>query len=238
MNLILFEPNEIETPLPRTDPRAGHILDVLRRQPGDRFDAGVVNGPKGKGILKKILPYELDIDFDLFDEPPSLLPVGLLAGMSRPQTARKILQEAASLGISEIHFAGTEKSEASYSESRLWTTGEWRGRLIAGAEQAFTTRVPSLARHDSLRTALAAIGERAAIAAIDNYEATSPLRTFRPKRLPCLLAVGAERGWSAAERDLFRASGIPLLSLGCNVLRVETACLCGLTLLLAGLELV
>lgn len=236
MNLILFDPDEIGRPLPRTDPRAGHILDVLRRKTGDDFDAGVVNGRKGKGILRQIGPTALEIDFDLFEEPPALLPIGLLAGLPRPQTARKILQEATSLGLSEIHFATTDKSEPSYAESRLWTTGEWRRRLVAGAEQAFTTRIPALSRHDSLAAALASIGAPPAIGALDNYEATAPLRTFRPDHLPCLLAVGGERGWSAGERDLFRERNIPLFSLGQNVLRTETACLCGLTLLMANME--
>jgi hypothetical protein len=31
VNLILFEPDEIAHPLRRNDPRAGHLLRVLRR---------------------------------------------------------------------------------------------------------------------------------------------------------------------------------------------------------------
>lgn len=237
MNLILFEPNEIDRPLSRDDPRAVHILSVLRRTAGDDFDAGLVNGRQGKGTLKNIGPTHVEIEFELLEDPPPLLPAGLLLGLPRPQTARKILLEIASLGVSEIHVVKTEKSEPSYAGSRLWTTPEWRRRLIAGAEQAFTTRLPDLARHESLETALDSIGDRTEVVALDNYEATSPLRAFHPARAPCILAVGAERGWGAAERDLFRQRNVPLLQLGRNVLRTETACLCGLTLLLANMEL-
>ena len=43
MNLILCEPPELTVPLPRNDPRAEHILKVLRRQIGDTFDVGLTS---------------------------------------------------------------------------------------------------------------------------------------------------------------------------------------------------
>jgi hypothetical protein len=51
VNLILFAPAETTTPLPRTDPRALHILRVLRRQRGETFDCGLINGPRGKATV-------------------------------------------------------------------------------------------------------------------------------------------------------------------------------------------
>ncbi|MBP7483295.1 MAG: RsmE family RNA methyltransferase, partial [Lacunisphaera sp.] len=50
-----------------------------------------------------------------------------------------------------------------------------------------------------------------------------------------VLALGAERGWSAAERTLLRASGFTFTHLGERVLRTETACIAALTLLKAKL---
>lgn len=236
MNLILLEKDELALPLPITDPRAIHILTTLRRRKGDSFDAGVVNGLKGKGRLLEIGEESLWIDYELNETPPPLYPVGLLAGLPRPQTARKILQECGSLGIVEIHFASTARCEPSYMESRLWTTGEYRRHLIAGAAQAFTTLIPEIGLHDSIETALKALLPRYAALALDNYEASGPMRSHPPPALPCLLIVGPERGWTKAERDLFRSHKIPILGLGRNVLRTETASLCGLTLLLAALE--
>ena len=37
MNLILLEASEISAPLPRADPRAVHLVGVLRRKAGDQF---------------------------------------------------------------------------------------------------------------------------------------------------------------------------------------------------------
>ncbi|NDC76199.1 16S rRNA (uracil(1498)-N(3))-methyltransferase, partial [bacterium] len=53
MNLVLFDAEELAAPLPLTDPRAQHLLKVLRRAAGDTFVAGLVNGPLGEGTLVK-----------------------------------------------------------------------------------------------------------------------------------------------------------------------------------------
>lgn len=238
MNLILFSEAETQTPLPLSDPRAQHLLQTLRRRVGDTFDAGILNGPRTKGTLRTITPASLVLDFEPAGQSPELHPLTLLVGLPRPQTARKILQEITSLGLEAIHFVRTDRGEPSYAASKLWTTGEHLRLLIAGAEQAFTTRIPQLQLHDSLTAALTQLLPGRETVALDNYEATGPLRSHRPTRKQCLLAVGSERGWSPAERDLFRAQQIPLLSLGANVLRTETASLCAATLLLAQLELI
>ncbi len=238
MNLILFTREETRHPLPIADPRATHLLKILRRKTGEPFDAGIVNGPRLKGVILNRTTDFLELEFTDAGMPPPLHPVALLVGLPRPQTARKILQEVTSLGVAVIHFAATEKSEPSYAASRLWSTGEFHRHLIAGAEQAFTTRIPEVHRHASLAAALDLLAANRTAIALDNYEAVGSLRDFTPPtEKPLLLALGAERGWSNPERDLLRSRGIPLVRLGENVLRTETACLCALAILLAKLGL-
>lgn len=229
MNLILFEPVEASIPLPRTDPRAGHILDVLRRKVGDSFDAGLVNGPRGKGTLAAIEAGFLRLTFMWSEVPPPLDPIALIVGLPRPQTARKILQEATALGVSRLDFVATEKGESSYRQSKLWSSGEWRRHLLDGAQQAFETRLPEVTHGQSLADVLAALPSAGARAALDNYEAGAALSQFHVIReatglaSPVVLALGSERGWSAKERDLLRANRFVLVHLGPRVLRAETA---------------
>ena len=52
MNIVLFDPAEITTPLPPQDPRAMHVKKVLRRSVGDEFDVGLIDGPRGKAQIK------------------------------------------------------------------------------------------------------------------------------------------------------------------------------------------
>lgn len=232
MNIILFRPHEVELPLPRHDPRAGHILDVLRRGPGESFDAGLINGPRGRGTLVAVENGSLLITFVWGESPPSPSPLTLLIGLPRPQTARDILRDATSLGVAALHFVRTEKGEASYARSRLWQSGEWERHVIAGAEQAFCTWLPKVTHDHSLADALAGLPADTARLALDNYEAPLALSAYGPATRPAaVLALGAERGWSAGERAALRAAGFDFVHLGPRVLRTETACVAAVTLL-------
>jgi 16S rRNA (uracil1498-N3)-methyltransferase len=236
VNLILFELDEIEEKLPISDPRARHILDVLRRGPGDCFDAGIVDGPRGATTVLSCDSTGLLLDFTwLQHEAPALESITLMVGMPRPQAAQRLLEEATALGVQAMHFFTAEKAEASYADSKLWTTHEWRRHLIAGAQQAFTTRLPSVAVARSLSDAISEAPADSCRLALDNYEAACPLRPAGVKS-PAVLAIGPERGWSSPERDHLRNAGFELVHLGERVLRVETACIAAVALVKAGLD--
>jgi 16S rRNA (uracil1498-N3)-methyltransferase len=222
LNLILFEPGEIGSPLSRADPRAVHVADVLKRKEGDLFDAGIVNGPRGKGTVVSMGPNGLVFRFDGTADPPAADPIHLLVALPRPQTARKILNEATSLGVASIRFFQSEKGEAGYASSTLWRTPEWRRHLLDGASQAFDTRLPEVFHHPRLADSIASLPAVCARIALDNYEAT---RRMAPANMASALALafGPERGWSDAERRMLRDAGFELAHLGTRVLRTETA---------------
>ncbi len=239
VNLVLFEPSEAVRPLPRGDRRAVHLVEVLRRRAGETFDAALVGGPRGKGTVVAIGPEAVELAFAWDPDPlPPLPPLALVVGLPRPQTARDILRDATTLGATALHFARTEKGEPSYATSSLWSSGEWRRHVLAGAEQAFDPRVPDVTYGHPLAAALAAAAAGAPTLrlALDNYEAETGLAdaVVAPGQ-SAVLAVGNERGWSAADRAALRAAGFMLVHLGTRVLRTETACVAGLTLLRAKL---
>lgn len=223
MNILLFQSAEIEAILPLDDPRAEHLLNVLRRQPGEEFDAGVVDGPKGKGRVEYVGQDGLLVSFSWRQEEAPLWPIDLIVGLSRPQTNRKILQEATSLGVRSMSFVTTERGESSYASSRLWTTEEWRRHLIAGAEQAFSTRLPIVRRGLSLDEACGSLALDARRVALDNYEAELRVGAAVAGAGSLALAVGSERGWTGPERECLRRHGFRLAHLGERVLRTETA---------------
>lgn len=213
------------------DPRAKHILEVLRRKEGDDFDVGIIDGPKGKAVLKEILTDGLVLTFCWGEEDPPLDPISLIVGLSRPQTNRKILQEASAIGVQRMLFAQTESAELSYTSSRLWTAGEYKRHVLAGVAQGFATRVPLVEYGMSLDTALNEVNSLAAKYALDNYEYTLPLGEIKPAyRDEIALAIGSERGWTAKERDILRDSGFVLVGIGPRVLRTETAVIAALAL--------
>jgi 16S rRNA (uracil1498-N3)-methyltransferase len=235
MNLVLFEPDEPARPLPRTDARAQHILDVLRRRPGETFDVGLVDGPLGKATLVDLSADALTLAFAWGPPPPPLPATTVLIGLPRPQTARDVLRDATTLGATQIHFVGTGRADPNYAASTLWSSGEWRRHCLAGAAQAFDTRIPEVTWSRPLPAALAALPPGGLRLALDNYEATAALQKCHPiGDTSLVLALGCERGWGAADRDQLRAAGFTLVHLGARVLRVETAVVAALAVTRAG----
>ncbi len=236
MNIVLFEPGETLLPLSRGDRRVRHVLEVLRCGVGDTFDAGLLNGPRGKATIGSIDEESIRLEFSWANEPPALDPIALIVGLPRPQTARKILEEATTFGVETMHFVGSSRGEASYARSKLWTTDEWRGHLIDGAAQAFSTRLPEVTVGQSLSDAVDDLPSAACCLALDNYEASQSLASLAV-HAPVALALGPERGWSAQERDLLRAAGFSMVHIGERVLRLETACVAAVALVKAELGL-
>lgn len=253
MNLVLLESAELSAPLPRTDPRAAHILNVLRRREGDSFDVGTVNGPRGKATLASASADALALTFAWDAPQPPLPQTTLLIGLPRPQTARDILRDATTLGATRIHFVATERADPNYATSTLWTSGEWRRHCLAGAAQAFDTRIPEVTWTHTLASALATLPAPAPAStanaapasthriALDNYEAAASLRVChlisdKPSGSTdgLVLALGPERGFGPADRDALRAAGFTLAHLGSRVLRVETAVVAALAITRAG----
>ncbi len=231
MNIVLFEADEIGKRLSLEDERMRHVFDVLRRKAGDDFDAGVVNGRRGKARVANVVDDYVELEFELTIEEPPLPPIDLIAGLSRPQTNRRILQDATTLGVRSLTFVMTERGEPSYASSKLWTTGEWRRHLIAGAAQAFTTHIPIVDFGESLETTLAKLDPDCERVALDNYEGASHLADWKCRRKTVVAAFGAERGWTGREREQLRSAGFELAHLGERPLRTETAVVAGLAFL-------
>jgi len=233
VNIILFDGAEVSQPLPREDPRARHILDVLQRTLGESFDAGLIDGPRGKGVVDQVTADELILSFTCDTELPAVEMITMIAGWCRPQTSRRVLREAATLGVARMFFVSTERSEATYADSSLWATGEYHRHVRSGVEQAFATRIPAVEVGMGLDEAITSAGGRLHIA-LDNYEGIMPLhRVELPGDTPLTLAVGSERGWSSKERDLLRSAGYQLAGLGSRVLRAETATIAALAVIKA-----
>lgn len=239
MNLILFARDELGRPLAAADERARHVRDVLKRKPGEPFDLGVIDGPRGKGRVEAIgTDGGVTFSIELGAEPPPLAPLHLVIGLPRPQTAKKILNEATALGVAALHFVVTERTEPGYAQSTLWRGGEWRTHAIEGAQQAFCTRLPRVTAGRTLAEAITDVGELAGAArlALDNYEAGAALGAVAlpdAASAPLVAALGPERGWGPKDRDALRAAGFTLVHLGERVLRVETATVATIAILRA-----
>ena len=233
MNIVLFTKKEIDRPLPVDDPRAVHLLEVLKVVEGDLFDVGLIDGPRGKGRITAIGGRGIQFECSFSPEIPRLYDITMLIGLPRPPSARRMLRDLTAQGAGELRFVVTEKGEKSYLNSRLWSRREYERLLCEGASQAFCTRLPKVSVHSSLSNCLDGLEGATDRLALDNYESSLPLGAYHPFHSRTVLAVGAERGWSAAERDLLRALDFTLANVGQRVLKTETAAIAALAIVLA-----
>ena len=239
MNLLLLPEPFIRANWDRSNELYRHLKEVLKVKRGSTIDCAVENGPRGKGKIELINDQGAELSFQWeTPHPPDFMPVRLMVGLSRPQTCRKILEQATSMGVEEIHFFGAQKGELSYASSTLWTTDEWQQKIRLGVAQAFSSHIPLCKLHHDLESLLIEIPEKIGIRlGLDNYESEGKLQACCERsRESIWLAVGAERGWSGNERNQLRVNGFSLMHLGKRVLRVETAVVAALGILGAGLE--
>lgn len=226
MNLILFEAPFESITLEGGDPRAQHLRKVVRVQADSAVYVGFQGGNRALTRVTRLGDDgSVELQVESTETVPSPLPVHLLIGLPRPHTAKRILFEAASLGVRSLHFVEAERGEPSYVKSSLWGKGEWRERLWLGAEQGFTTHLPEVGMHADLQSAITSLEGPGHRLVLDNYEGTaalSPMSLLPESRV--VLALGSERGWTGNERDVFRKNGWKLVHMGPFVMRAETAC--------------
>ncbi len=239
MNIILFDTDTISGQIPVKGEAGQHILKVLRLKEGDTFRCGLVNGPSGTGRITKIDGNAVSFSFEQLRERELLYPLTLLAGYTRPISSKRILREAASLGVERIIFTGTDTGERSYRLSTLWKSGEYRKYLLSGAQQAGETSLPDVLFFPDVKHTLQAVTAESfsSFLLLDNSAPRGRLSRYpapeNGKEGRWALAVGSERGWSDRERKLFTDYGFVPLRLGQRILRTETACSAGIAVALS-----
>lgn len=234
MNLVLITPDEAAAGLPADDARARHLRETVGLAVGGTFHVGIENGLRGIATITALAP-KLTFAVAWEKSPQARLPLTVLVGLPRPQTAKKVLHDLASLGAARIIFFESAKGDPGYLTSSLWKDGEWREHVLKGTEQACSTLVPEVTRVGSLAEAVTLVAADAWKVALDPYEATGAPELSTPAQT-AVLAIGPERGFAKAERATLRAAGFGFAHLGDRILRVEAAALVGGALMLAQLR--
>jgi RsmE family RNA methyltransferase len=234
VNLVLITAEEAATGLGSDDARARHLRETVGLAVGGTFHVGIENGLRGLATIAALAP-KLTFAVAWEKSPQPRLPLTVLVGLPRPQTAKKVLHDLASLGAARIVFFESEKGDPGYLTSSLWKDGEWREHVLKGAEQACSTLVPEVRRVGSLAEAIALVDASAWKLALDPYEATGAPEISAPAQ-SAVLVIGPERGFGDGERRALRAAGFAFAHLGDRILRVEAAALVGGALMLAQLR--
>lgn len=147
MNIVLLEHTELEGgffTLARTDERYKHITKILKLSAGAVFKTGIINGKKGIAEIITHTAEALTARFTVTGSSIPLYPIRLLLGFPRPIQLRRILRDAAGLGIEALYLTGTELGEKSYMDSGIADTTHIERLLRDGCSQAGQTDIPAV----------------------------------------------------------------------------------------------
>ena len=125
MNLLLFRDERLAYTLPASDERYHHLRTVLGAELGGTVCIGVVGGRRGLAKVTRLDEQAIDlVPAWEAKPPPGPPPLDLVLAIPRPQTARRILYDAASMGVRRMHFFRARKGNPSYAGSKVWLSDE------------------------------------------------------------------------------------------------------------------
>jgi len=101
VNIILLEENALTHTLPKRDERTIHLLKVLHKKQGDTFEAGILDGMRGKGRIEKInQDGSILIVIQDLRMPPERLRLRIAVSFVRPIQLRRIFRDISCIGAS------------------------------------------------------------------------------------------------------------------------------------------
>lgn len=215
-----------------------HIFEVCRQDLGSKFE---VLMDDGKAYFVEVTHKDRkSATAQILEERtiPALRPpwVRVVLSVPRYPVMDAVLEKLVELGVKSVHPVLSEfsfvRTASALSEGKVL---RW-DKIIRSATQQ-SGRGEQMERHEArpLKELLAEIHRKPHFAGLFAYEGTSTLgikealskiRAQSPQGLSEIwVFVGSEGGFSSQEVELFQAHGLTPVTLGPQVLRVETACM-------------
>lgn len=203
--------------------RLAHLLEVQRFAGGDRLRVGLVNGRMGSGEVLAIDTVQAEIRVALDREPPEPAPVTLVLALPRPKMLKRILVDATSLGVKQVHFINSYRVDKSFWQSPWLAPSAIADQCRLGLEQSIDTCLPVVSLHHRFRPFAedvlpALIAGSTALLAHPGALASCPHAVTGP----VTLLAGPEGGFIPFEVELLERAGCRPVTLGPRVLRVDT----------------
>jgi len=221
---------------------AGHMLRSLRLSVGDSFHAFDEDGKRYRMRILEATSRSLRAEVleTHPPEPPPAVAVTLLVGLPKADKMDFILEKATELGASRIvPFRSSRTIPRVTPADARKRLLRWERVALAAAKQCGSGRVPEVSAVVPFAEALRVAGEHDG--RVIFYEGE---RTFSLKRVlsgmtavkRIALVVGPEGGFSQDEVREAAAAGCRCAGLGSRILRVETAALAVLSMVMYHFE--
>ena len=219
MHRLFVAPKALQEPSVVISDEAFHHLSVLRLRVGDEVLLLDGCGHLARVILRQVSRSTAQAEvLERWQEREALLPLRLMQGLPKGEKFEWLLEKGVELGVSAFTPLITARSQV-----RGEKTARWQRIIQEAARQSRRPLLPSLEELQPLAAALTATTETLRLMLWE--EESTPLNAVLPPVAPasCVLLVGPEGGFSAAEADAAVLAGFIPVSLGKRILRTETA---------------
>lgn len=217
---------------------AGHMLRVLRLAAGDSFHAFDGDGNRYRMRILEATSRSLRAEVleTLPPEPPPAVPVTLCVGLPKADKMDFIIEKATELGCSRIVPFRSSRTiprvDAREARKRL---SRWERVALSAAKQCGSGRIPEvlglLPWPDALRLASACEGRVIFYEGEDRFGLKAVLSGMAGVASVALV-VGPEGGFSVDEIAEAERAGFRRAGLGRRILRVETAALAAMSMVM------
>lgn len=238
MNRLLLSPEELCGRLATVrGRRARHVSEVLRKEPGQLLQVGVVGLGLGQAEILSLRQGAMEADSELSCElgelfTPPAPSLHLILALPRPKALSRILQIVGSLGVAHLDLIDAYRVEKSYFDSPRLAPERVQEDLWLGVEQGAHCWLPSweLTRGFGhwFQQVLPKRQEQSPAQDVVLHPGAGLLLSELPSSVssPLRLALGPEGGWTEGElRALQKAHFLPV-DLASPILKTETALAC------------
>lgn len=203
-----------------------HVTQVLKATPGVTLKIGLLNGPRGRGVVERLDDGVLELSCEFDNENPPPPKAKLVIALPRPQTLKKVLFEGTTLGVEHFIFVRAKKTEKSYLQSKVLRDENYRKHLHLGLEQCVDTWEPKVTVVEnfwSLEKVIQGEVNTSTLRILADPSGDRSFASFRPRCREVVFAIGPEGGWLPSECEWFEKIGFEKVTLGTRIFRVETA---------------
>lgn len=222
-----------------------HIFDVCRQEKGSKFE---VLAGDSKAHFVEVIEVKKRQALAQILETREINPIKkphlhLAIAVPRFPVFEAVLEKAVEMGVTQIHpfFSDFSFVKTDIPENKL---ERWNKIVISATQQSGRGELMGLSKAKPLTELLQDFNRKSSAWGLLAYEGESQtdiqtaLKNPKPEGLEeAWIFVGGEGGFSHKEIQLFQEFGLPSVTLGEQVLRVETACIALLAVLKYHFEL-
>ncbi len=225
MNFLLFNEDEISADKKQATIFSKRLKELKKRfvfKVGKKINVGVVGGKRGEGILTQCSDDCMVFDISLSMMPLSKNDIELIVSVCRPQTNKKILHIATSLGVKEVSFIRGENIPKSYLQSTSLSEENIKQECLLAMEQTGDTIFPDIKIYSSIYSYFHTKDFSNKTCLVADTICEEKIKTSDFLKINCI-AIGPESGWSENELKFFHSKSFKSIGLGDRILRVEVA---------------